>query len=496
MAEDKYVRMAHAIYNHVGGPQNVLKLIHCTTRVRLTIRDESIVGIDGLKAIDGVLGVVQEETLQVVVGPGAVDKVAAEMLKEVGVGLGEPFPAPKAVVERSSQSTHLTNKEKVEAKAKQVHTAQQVKIKQSSMQKLASAISSIFVPLIPVFIGAGLISGIAAILSNLMVAGDIGKNSMAFINVLKVISNGLFSYLVIYVGINSATVFGATAGFGGVIGAVTLLAGITPGTPIQNSFNGQAVSAGQGGIIGVIFAVWVLSIVERWLHQVMPDAIDSILTPLITLLVMGVFTIYLVMPIAGSISTGLVDGIEWLLTIGGVFSGFILGAFFLPMVMTGLHQLLLPIHVEMINQLGFTPLLPIFAMAGAGQVGAAFALWLRCRNNQELTGLIKGALPVGMLGIGEPLMYGVTLPLGRPFITACVGGGIGGAVIGGLGHIDAMTIGLSGAALIPLITDGHWLGYVIGLLAAYIGGFVATYFFGVSKDAMVAKDKAGNLIEN
>jgi len=151
MAEDKYVRMAHAIYNHVGGPQNVLKLIHCTTRVRLTIRDESIVAIDGLKAIDGVLGVVQEETLQVVVGPGAVDKVAAEMLKEVGVGLGEPFPAPKAVVERSSQSTHLTNKEKVETKAKQVHTAQQVKIKQSSMQKFASAISSIFVPLIPVF---------------------------------------------------------------------------------------------------------------------------------------------------------------------------------------------------------------------------------------------------------------------------------------------------------------------------------------------------------
>mgnify|MGYP003365161583 CR=1 FL=1 len=495
MAEDKYVRMAHAIYDQVGGPQNVVKLIHCTTRVRLTIRDESIVVIDGLKAIDGVLGVVQEETLQVVVGPGAVDKVAAEMLKEVGVGLGEPFPAPKAVAAQPSQAALPTNRKKVEAKANQAHMAQQAKLRQSSLRQLATTISSVFVPLIPVFIGAGLISGVAAILSNLMVAGDIGKNWSDFINILKVISNGLFSYVVVYVGINSATVFGATAGLGGVIGAVTLLVGITPGAPIQNSFNGQALSAGQGGIIGVIFAVWVLSIVEKWLHQVMPDSIDSILTPMLTLLVTGVFTICLVMPIAGVISTGLVCGIEWVLNVGGAFSGFMLGAFFLPLVMTGLHQLLLPIHIEMINQLGFTPLLPIFAMAGAGQVGAAFALWFRCRNNQALTGLIKGALPVGILGIGEPLMYGVTLPLGRPFITACIGGGIGGAVIVGFGHIGAMTIGLSGAALIPLITNGHWLGYVIGLLAAYAGGFVATYFFGVPKDATIAKDKAGNLIE-
>lgn len=497
MAEDKYVRIAHAIYDHVGGPQNISKLIHCMTRVRMTIRDESIVDMDGLKAINGVMGVVQEDTLQVIVGPGTVDKVAAEMVKEVGVGLGEPFPDPEtfATESTSTKSEHQQDKAKVEAKAKQVHAAQKAKIKQTPMRKILSAISSIFIPLIPVFVGAGLISGIAAILSNMMVAGDIGKNWTDFINVLKVINGGLFSYLVIYVGINSATVFGATAGLGGVIGAVTLLTGITPEAPIHNIFNGQALSAGQGGIIGVIFAVWILSIVEKWLHKVIPDSIDIILTPMITLLVIGVFTIFLVMPIAGVISTGLVGGIEWVLNVGGAFSGFILGLFFLPMVMFGLHQILTPIHIEMINKLGYTPLLPILAMAGAGQVGAAFALWIRCRNNKELSNLIKGALPVGILGIGEPLIYGVTLPLGRPFITACIGGGIGGAVIGGLGHIGAIAIGPSGVALIPLIANGHWLGYVIGLLAAYAGGFVATYFFGIPKDAMVAKDKDGHLID-
>ncbi|MCT3259360.1 permease [Lactiplantibacillus plantarum] len=497
MAEDKYTRIANAIYAHVGGPQNIEKLIHCMTRVRMTIRDYSLVDMDGLKAIDGVMGVVQEDTLQVIVGPGTVDKVADVMVKQVGVGLGEPFPDPSTFTgdATATKSEHQRDKEMVEAKAKEVHAAQKAKIKQTPVRKVLSAISSIFIPLIPVFVGAGLISGIASILSNMMLAGDISKSWTDFITVLKVINSGLFSYLVIYVGINSATVFGATAGLGGVIGAVTLLTGVTPQAPIHNIFNGQALSAGQGGIIGVIFAVWVLAIVEKWLHKVIPDSIDIIITPTIALLVVGVFTIFLVMPIAGVISNSLVGAIEWILNVGGAISGFVLGLLFLPMVMFGLHQILTPIHIEMINKLGMTPLLPILAMAGAGQVGAALALWIRCRNNKQLSNMIKGALPVGALGVGEPLIYGVTLPLGRPFITACIGGGIGGAIIGGLGNIGATAIGPSGVALIPLIANGHWLGYVIGLLAAYAGGFVATYFFGIPSSAKIAKDKEGHVIE-
>ena len=158
--------------------------------------------------------------------------------------------------------------------------------------------------------------------------------------------------------------------------------------------------------------------------------------------------------------------------------------------MFGLHQILTPIHVQMIDETGRTLLLPILAMAGAGQVGAALALWIRCKKDKELTEMIKGALPVGILGIGEPLIYGVTLPLGRPFITACIGGGIGGAVIGMIGNVGAIAIGPSGAALIPLISDGKWLGYILGLLAAYAGGFVATFFFGIPKDRLEKEELA------
>ncbi|ATO54266.1 permease [Loigolactobacillus coryniformis subsp. coryniformis] len=484
MAEDKVTRLAREIYQNVGGPENVSKLIHCMTRVRMTIKDTSKVDMAGLKAIDGVMGVVEEDTLQVVVGPGTVNKVAAAMVEQVGVGLGEDFPTAKA----TGVEAGLTDREKVEARAAEVKAAQKAKQKQTPIKRILKSISNIFIPLIPVFVGAGLIGGIAAIMSNLLVAGDIGKSWTDFVAVLNVIKNGVFAYLVIYVGINSANEFGATPGLGGVIGAVTLLNGITPEAPLHNIFNGQALTAGQGGVIGVIFAVWVLAIIEKRLHKIIPDSIDIIVTPTISLLVVGVFTIFLVMPIAGVISNSLVGGINWVLEVGGAFSGFILGLFFLPMVMFGLHQILTPIHIEMINKTGATPLLPILAMAGAGQVGAALALWIRCRKNKELTNLIKGALPVGFLGIGEPLIYGVTLPLGRPFITACIGGGIGGAVVGWLGNIGAIAIGPSGIALIPLINNGHWLGYVAGLLAAYIGGFIATYFFGVPKEATLPKE--------
>lgn len=488
MAEKKEERLAREIYSAVGGPSNVEKLIHCMTRVRMTIRDYDKVDMEKLKAIDGVLGVVQEDTLQVVVGPGLVNKVAQVMIDQVGVKLGEPFPKDLADDDQPQLSEHQKAKAEVTQRAAEFKAEQKKKIKPSKTKAVLKSISNIFVPLIPVFVGAGLIGGIAAVLSNMLVAGDISKSWTEFITVLNVIKNGVFAYLAIYVGINSAQEFGATPGLGGVIGAVTLLSGVDPKVPLQNIFNGSALSAGQGGIIGVIFAVWILSIIEKQLHKIIPDSIDIIVTPTLTLLAVGVFTIFIVMPIAGVISDSLVGSIMWVLKVGGAFSGFILGLFFLPMVMLGLHQILTPIHIEMIDKTGSTLLLPILAMAGAGQVGAALALWVRCKKNKKLTNMIKGALPVGFLGIGEPLIYGVTLPLGRPFITACIGGGIGGAVVGAFGNVGAIAIGPSGVALIPLITNGHILGYVFGLLAAYVGGFIATYFFGVPNDAKKATE--------
>ncbi|MHB9951447.1 glucose PTS transporter subunit IIA [Ligilactobacillus murinus] len=475
MSEEKITRIAREIYENVGGPENVKKVIHCMTRVRMTIIDETKVDLSGLKAIKGVLGVIEDETLQVVIGPGTVNKVAQAMVDMVGVKLGEPFP------DTSDSLDELMAKTKANAKEKYN--------KPSKFKAVLNTIAKIFVPLIPAFVGAGLIGGLASVLSNLVTAGTLDLATWGqIITVLKIIQGGIFSYLAIYVGLNSAQEFGATPALGGVIGAVSLLLGMDPNAPLKNVFNGTPLSAGQGGIIGVIFAVWLLAIFEKRLHKFVPESLDIIITPTLSLLVIGLAEIFLIMPVAGVISSSLVGAINFILSVGGGISGFVLGALFLPMVMFGLHQILTPIHLEMISKTGSTQLLPVLAMAGAGQVGAAIALWVRLRKDKEFVERVKGALPVGILGIGEPLIYGITLPLGRPFVTACIGGGIGGAVIGALGNAGAIAIGPSGVALLPLIADGKWWIYLCGLLGGYIGGFIATYFFGIPADAKMKAD--------
>jgi PTS system sucrose-specific IIC component len=473
--------LAKEIFEKVGGVDNVETINHCMTRVRMNIRNQEKVETDKLKQVPGVLGVVDDDQLQVIIGPGKVTKVAQEMVDIAGVKLGETLPH------------HEDGKTAVTQLAAETKAAQKAKQKQSPLKSLLKDISNIFVPMIPAFVGSGIVAGVAAILSNLVVAGTLdGDTWNQLIMVLNILKNGMFSYLVIYTGVNAAQVFGATPTLGGVIGSVVLLTGMDVKAPIENLFTGEALAAGQGGILGVIFAVWLLARLEKGLRKVIPDAIDIIVTPTLSLLIIGLAEIFLIMPLAGFISDGLVGGINWILDVGGAFSGFALGALFLPMVMFGLHQILTPIHVQMITETGSTILLPILAMAGGGQVGAAIALWIRLRKDKELTEMIKGALPVGILGIGEPLIYGVTLPLGKPFITACLGGGIGGAVIGAIGSVGSIAIGPSGVALIPLIANNRWWGYVIGLLAAYAGGFVLTYFFGIPKDRL---EKVNNLAD-
>lgn len=488
MAKVNERKIAEGILKYVGGSANAQKVYNCMTRVRVNVNHVDDVDITGLEGVEGVLGVVEDgNTIQIIVGPGTAAKVATEMADigdveqsgQIDENLDEELTASSR---ETAEQISAENKEKVRAGNKQ-----------SGFKNALNAIANIFVPLIPAFVGAGIIGGIASIILNMITAGTLDAGTWEQYRViLGVIQNGLFAYLNIYIGINAAKVFGATEGLGGVIAGVIYLNGMDPEAPLSNIFTGGDLAPGQGGVIGVIIAVYLLAFIEKRLRKVVPNSVDIIVTPTISLLVVGLITIFIIMPIAGTISTGLVGIINSVLEIGGAVAGFILGATFLPLVMFGLHQVLTPIHVEMINSMGQTNLLPILAMAGGGQVGAAIALWVRARKNEKLVNIIKGSLPVGILGIGEPLIYAVTLPLGRPFITACIGGGVGGAIIGAIGNVGATAIGPSGIALIPLIANGQWFSYVLGLLGAYAGGFIATYFFGVPEEAMQATKLEGS----
>ena len=150
----------------------------------------------------------------------------------------------------------------------------------------------------------------------------------------------------------------------------------------------------------------------------------------------------------------------------------------------GLHQALTPIHALLNDPDGATQgvnyLLPILMMAGGGQVGAGIALYFKTRN-RRLKKFISESIPVGILGVGEPLMYAVTLPLMRPFVTACLGAGLGG-VVAALFHVGTVSQGVSGLFGLLIVVPGQQLFYLLAMLAAYAGGFVLTWFFGVDED--------------
>ena len=470
--------LSKLLIDDFGGGSNIKEVINCMTRVRVKVRDDSKVNYENIKTHEGVMGVVEGDQIQVVLGPGKSEKVAKLMANLSNTKLSEELEES----ENKSYQSHETDRENLARRTKENKQAYKANQKQSGFKKFTAAIASIFVPLIPAFVGAGLIGGIASVLSNMLTAGSIsGDNVTTLIQVLNIMKSGLYTYLNIFIGINAAKVFGANEGLGGVVGGMVYLAGMNPDMPINNIFLGTPLAAGQGGVIGVLLSVYLLAKIENALHKAIPDSLDIILVPMLSLLAVGLLTMFIIMPFAGLVSNALIGFINTVINMGGAVSGFILGAVFLPMVMLGLHQILTPIHVAMIEQQGATYLLPILAMAGAGQVGAALAVLMKCRKNKQITTIAKGGLPVGFLGIGEPLIYALTLPMGKAFITACLGGGIGGAVVGLFGSIGATAIGPSGIALIPLIYEGRWLGYVAGLIAGYIGGFVLTYFFGIDE---------------
>lgn len=447
----KEEQLARGILKHIGGKENIRSFTNCMTRVRIDVVDQDKVDKAALKAIDGVMGVIEDEVIQIVVGPGTVNKVSAHIANITGISVGEASGIiGEEVVRETKEGIKQRNN--------------------TPVKNMLRKIGSIFIPLIPGIVGSGIINGGRGFLENSGVNPE-----LTWMQILAVLGGSIFAYLAIVVGWNTAKEFGGTPVLGAIAGIITMnpaLADIT--------LFGNTLTPGYGGLIGAMFAAWLMVFFEKQIRKVIPSALDIIFTPMFTILIVGAITLVVVQPIAGALTEAITVGINWVLGVGGAFAGAILAGFFLPLVMLGLHHGLTPIHMELINAYHATALLPILAMAGASQVGAAIAIYIKTKN-RRLKNIIKGALPTGFLGIGEPLIYGVTLPLGRPFITACIGAAAGGA-FQGLMQTASSGIGVSGIPLIPLIVDNKFFLYFIGLIITYTAGFIVTYFFGFKEE--------------
>ncbi|MFG3117231.1 PTS transporter subunit EIIC [Streptomyces sp. NPDC048197] len=503
MSEDTHRATAAALLPLVGGAPNVTSVAHCMTRLRLGVRNRSLVRDEELKALPAVMGVVEDgPTYQIVLGPGAVARVtpafetllaqahdaaeretagaetdAAEWETAAAEAESAPPTATPPTTAQHTSTTPPTTAEHLAAQGAALKARRKAR-NATPVKLFLRRVANIFVPLIPALIGCGIVAGINGLLTNLGWLPSV-------IPALTAIASGFMSLIAVFVGHHTAKEFGGTPVLGGAVAAVIVFPGVAHITAF-----GRHLSPGQGGVLGALAAALLAVQVEKHCRKRIPEALDVLLTPTLTVLVTGLVTLFGLMYVAGEAATAIGAFATWLLAHGGAAAGFLLGGLFLPLVMLGLHQALIPLHATLIQQQGYTVLLPILAMAGAGQVGAALAVYVRLPRNRSVRTTIKSALPAGFLGVGEPLIYGVSLPLGRPFITACLGGAFGGGFIG-LFHqlgdtVGATAIGPSGWALFPLIQGNHGIVttlvvYATGLAVGYLTGFLATYLFGFSR---------------
>ena len=456
--------MYQEILAAVGGADNIATLGNCMTRLRFTVKDEALVHPEKLRRAPNVAGYFFSGSQhQIIVGPATASKLADYFESRhhfSPLSVAEGLPPVRMGVGTEEENKHAI---------RQKYSGQ--------LSHLCARIGNIFLPLIPAYIGCGLILGINNILSH-----SVLENVPTITNMLAVFGGGIFFYLQAIVGYNANKEFGGTPALGAAFAGMLNMPLLT-----QITLFGHAFVPGKGGVIAVLLVCWVASWVEKWLRKRISGAKELFLIPFLTLLTMGTAALVIIQPLAGYLSDGLAWFTLYALNYGEAVAGAALGGTFLPLVMLGIHQGLIPIHQHLMDTFGANPLFPILCMAGAGQVGASIAVLVKTKN-LRLKRIIKNALPVGLMGIGEPLIYGVTLPLFKPFIAACVGGAAGGAVIALLHVTSAIPFGVSGLVLCLALSNlASLLGYLAGFATAVLVGFAVSFKLGFDDPAEMVR---------
>lgn len=455
----------------LGGEQNIVSVTNCMTRLRVVVKNEALVDEGAIKAAKKVLGLVHDREFcyEIVVGPGNSRKFA-DICYEMGLSAS-----------RSGSDDR-----------KDHQTAFKAGAKNSRVKEFLKIFGDIFVPLIPGIIAAGLCAGFAALITQLI--PDYKDNNFWYLvqTLLSMINGSFMTFITAWAGYRAAERFGATPILGGMLGMITSLADIDTISQILGLFNSDSplqsvLRSGKGGVLAVICGVFILSVVEKKIRKKMPASLDIVFTPLLTLVICAIPYILIIMPALGYVSNAIVWVFSQVcmseIAVVRLIAGYAASALFLPLVASGMHHGLVALYTVQLQEIGFVTLYPALAMAGAGQVGAAIALYRKAKRlkHKKLCSVIGGALPAGILGVGEPLIYGVTLPMGRPFITAGLGAGFGGAFVM-FCQVASTTWGPSGLLGVFVMTAGpkgavnSMVMYLIGLVISCVMSYIITKF--------------------
>lgn len=469
-----------AIVSLLGGLGNIVSVANCMTRLRVVVADESAVDEAALGQSPSVLGLVHDRSThyEIVVGPGKA-KTYAGAVRDMMKGAGAEAPALGIVQPSGSSSSDgaadpSTPKPSLSARFK----------------GFCKTLGGIFVPMIPGFIVSGICGSFAMIIQQLVPGYADNAIWGCLYNLLFLIQQSLLAYLTAWTGYRAAEQFGATPILGGMLGMITSMSNVNDIATFLGLYNADAplssvLMAGKGGVLAVVVGVFLLAKVEHAVDGRVPDVLKVIGTPLITMLICATFYVFAVMPVAGFAASWLCDAMSAICMSDNVLvrivAGYVGAALFLPLVALGMHHGLVALYAIQLQAVGYVTLYPALCMAGAGQVGAALAIRHKAKKcgNEKVVAVADAGIPAGFLGVGEPLVYGLTLPMGKPFITAGLGAGFGGAFVMFM-QVAATAWGPSGLLGLCVMNAGPngieaSLGaYAVGLLVSYVMGFVIT----------------------
>lgn len=411
----------------------------------------------------------------------------------------------------SSTVVGFKESKKLEKKEKSLDNKASDTTKTDNKEGIWHKVSRIFVPLIPGFVAGGFLIGISQIILTLSDNNIIPHNQPLLIlaTFLSILGSACFTLINVFVGINSARVFKCSTVLGGMVGGIVMLESVTDLAKmisewLSNDFgitniiyNAQMPAdsllyAGKGGIIAVIIGVWIFSKFEHWFRKRLPDSLDLIITPLFSYLFVGVLMIAIIMPLAGCASDLIASGLVYLgkssIAVVKAIYGFILGALYLPLVLFGLHQSLMPLYYMEIQETGFSMMYCPQLMAGFAQIGAAICIYIKAKRikHNTMCSTIIGALPSAFLGVGEPLIYGMSLPLMIVFVPIGIGAGIAGMFIA-LMNVQSFSFGPSALMAFAILPADNIWPFAIGALISIALTFILTWFFASTK--LISKHK-------
>lgn len=456
-----YKQLATVILEKVGGKENVDKVLHCATRLRFTLKDVNKADTEALKKTRGVMSVINAGgQYQIVIGPDV-----PQVYQEV-ISLGNFEAANPVDAENEKTQTN-----------------------QNKLSSVLAYIASIFQPIIPAITGAGLIK---ALMSLGTVIGLLDSSTQTYV-ILNAVADSAFYFLPILLGSSAAKVFKCNQyvamALGGVLvypNFVSLISGAKAAGEAVHLFGLPVTLASySSSVVPILLGVWFMSIVEHAVQKISPKAIKFFSVPLASLLVASVVTILALGPIGTWVGNLIAAFFSWLDATAGWAVPTLVGAVSPLLVMTGTHYGLIPIGINNLATTGFDTVVgPGMLTSNVAQGAAGLAVALRTKNN-DTKQLAMSAGLTGVLGITEPVLYGVNLKFIYPLISAMIGGGVGGLYLGITG-VGRYASGSPGLLVLPGYIGGNgmtnFINACIGTAIAMIVSFAVCYvLYGVWK---------------